>query len=191
MRGIQKHMADAMVRSVTGVPQACVFLTVDVTPTMELVERLRQSRHLEGLRVTPLAVVARAVVHALADHPELNSSWDESARQVVTKHYVNLGIAVAGPHGLVVPNIKDAQDLSLRDLTRALTELTATAREVEVHARRPERRHHHDHQRRRVRGRRRHPHPQPGRGGHPRLRRRAAAPLGARRRRRRCARWPR
>ena len=118
-----------MVRSVTGVPQACVFLTVDVTPTMELVERLRQSRHLEGLRVTPLAVVARAVVHALADHPELNSSWDESARQVVTKHYVNLGIAVAGPHGLVVPNIKDAQDLSLRDLTRALADLTATARE--------------------------------------------------------------
>ena len=125
VRGIQKHMADAMVRSVTGVPQACVFLTVDVTPTMELVERLRQSRHLEGLRVTPLAVVARAVVHTLADHPELNSSWDESARQVVTKHYVNLGIAVAGPHGLVVPNIKDAQDLSLRDLTRALAELTA------------------------------------------------------------------
>jgi 2-oxoisovalerate dehydrogenase E2 component (dihydrolipoyl transacylase) len=129
VRGIQKHMADAMVRSVTGVPQACVFLTVDVTPTMELVERLRQSRHLEGLRVTPLAVVARAVVHALADHPELNSSWDESARQVVTKHYVNLGIAVAGPHGLVVPNIKDAQDLSLRDLTRALAELTAAARD--------------------------------------------------------------
>ena len=62
VRGIQKHMADAMVRSVTGVPQACVFLTVDVTPTMELVERLRQSRHLEGLHVTPLAVVARAVV---------------------------------------------------------------------------------------------------------------------------------
>ena len=129
VRGIQKHMADAMVRSVTGVPQACVFLTVDVTPTMELVERLRRSRHLEGLHVTPLAVVARAVVHALADHPELNSSWDEPARQVVTKHYVNLGIAVAGPHGLVVPNIKDAQDLTLRDLTRALTELTAAARE--------------------------------------------------------------
>ncbi len=129
VHGIQKHMADAMVRSVTGVPQACVFLTVDVTPTMELVERLRVSRHLEGLRVTPLAVVARAVVHALADHPELNSSWDESARQIVSKHYVNLGIAVAGPHGLVVPNIKDAQDLSLRDLTRALAELTTAARE--------------------------------------------------------------
>jgi 2-oxoisovalerate dehydrogenase E2 component (dihydrolipoyl transacylase) len=129
VRGVQKHMADAMVRSVTGVPQACVFLTVDVTPTMELVERLRHNRHLEGLHVTPLALVARAVVHALADHPELNSSWDESARQVITKHYVNLGIAVAGPHGLVVPNIKDAQDLSLRELTRALAELTAAARQ--------------------------------------------------------------
>ena len=46
----------------------------------------------------------------------------------MTKHYVNLGIAVAGPSGLVVPNIKDAQDLTLRDLVRALSDLTALAR---------------------------------------------------------------
>jgi 2-oxoisovalerate dehydrogenase E2 component (dihydrolipoyl transacylase) len=128
VRGVQKHMAEAMVRSVATAPQACVFLTVDATPTVELIERLRDNRRFEGLHVTPLAVVARAVVLALGEHPAVNSSWEEATGEVVTKHYVNLGIAVAGPRGLVVPSIKDAQELSLRDLTAALGELTANAR---------------------------------------------------------------
>ena len=122
-------MAEAMVRSVATAPQACVFLTVDVTPTVQLVERLRENRHFEGLRVTPLAVVARAVVLALRHHPALNSSWDDTTAEVVTRHYVNLGIAVAGPSGLVVPNIKDVHDLTLLELTRRLTELTRRARD--------------------------------------------------------------
>jgi 2-oxoisovalerate dehydrogenase E2 component (dihydrolipoyl transacylase) len=128
--GVQKHMAEAMVRSVATAPQACVFLTVDVTPTVQLVERLRHNRHFEGVRVTPLAVVARAVVLALRDHPALNSSWDDTSAEVVTKHYVNLGVAVAGPLGLVVPNVKDAHDLTLRDLVRALADLTGRARDA-------------------------------------------------------------
>jgi 2-oxoisovalerate dehydrogenase E2 component (dihydrolipoyl transacylase) len=130
VRGVQKHMAEAMVRSVTEAPQACVFLTVDITPTVELVQRLRTNRYFEGLHVTPLALAARAMVLALGLHPALNSSWDATTGEVVTKHYVNLGIAVAGPHGLTVPNVKDAQGLSLRDLVGALHRLTATAREA-------------------------------------------------------------
>ncbi|MFZ0249419.1 MAG: dihydrolipoamide acetyltransferase family protein, partial [Acidimicrobiales bacterium] len=127
-RGVQKHMAEAMVRSVAMAPQACVFLTVDATPTVELIERLRDNRRFEGLHVTPLAVVARAVILALREHPALNSSWDEATGEVVTKRYVNLGIAVAGPRGLVVPSVKDAQELALRELTAALGELTTKAR---------------------------------------------------------------
>jgi len=130
VRGVQKHMAAAMVRSVATAPQACVFLTLDVTPTMELVERLRANRHFDGLHATPLAVVARAMVLALRDAPALNSSWDEATSEVVTKHYVHLGVAVAGPLGLVVPNVKDAQGMTLRELTQALAELTAKAREA-------------------------------------------------------------
>jgi pyruvate dehydrogenase E2 component (dihydrolipoamide acetyltransferase) len=128
VRGIQKRMAEAMVRSVATAPQACVFLTLDVTATSELVERLRQNRHFEGTRVTMLTVVARAALLALRDHAALNSSWDEATAEIVTKHYVNLGIAVAGPHGLVVPNIKDAHGLTLRELAAALTDLTERAR---------------------------------------------------------------
>ena len=128
VRGIQKHMAEAMTRSRATAPQACVFLTVDATSTVELVDRLRRNRRFEGLHVTPLAVVARAVVLVLPEHPSLNSSWDEASEEVVTKRYVHLGIAVAGQRGLVVPNIKDAQELTLRGVTSALAELTATAR---------------------------------------------------------------
>ena len=128
VRGVQKHMAEAMVRSVATAPQACVFLSVDVTPTSELIERLRANRHFEGARVTHLTLAARAAVLTLDRHPALNSSWDEATGEVVTKHYVNLGVAVAGPLGLVVPNVKDAQSLALPDLARALTELTERAR---------------------------------------------------------------
>ena len=128
LRGVNKHMAEAMTRSVVTAPQASVFLTIDATRTVELVERLRQNRRFEGLRVTPLAVVARAVVVALREHPALNSSWDEVSGEVVTKHYVNLGIAVASERGLIVPNIKDAQDLTLRGLTTELGDLTERAR---------------------------------------------------------------
>jgi 2-oxoisovalerate dehydrogenase E2 component (dihydrolipoyl transacylase) len=129
VQGVRKRMAEAMVCSVATAPQACVFLTVDVTPTTELVERLRANRHFAGIRVTPLTVVAKAVLLALRAHPALNASWDDSGPAVVTKHYVNLGIAVAAPSGLLVPNIKDAHELSLRDLADALAALTVTARE--------------------------------------------------------------
>ena len=127
VRGVQKHMADAMVRSAT-TPHACVFLTLDVTPTSDLLERLRANRRFEDVKLTMLTVAARAVVLALRDHPSLNSSWDESTNEIVTKHYVNLGIAVAGPRGLVVPNIKDAQQLGFADLAVALQTLTEQAR---------------------------------------------------------------
>ena len=128
VKGVQKHMADAMVRSATSAPQACVFLTVDVTPTSELLERLRTNRRFEGVKLTMLTVAARAVVLAVRDHPALNSSWDDATNEVVTKHYLNLGIAVAGPRGLVVPNVKDAHELAFRDLATALETLTEQAR---------------------------------------------------------------
>ena len=130
LRGVQRHMAEAMVRSVASAPQACVFLSIDVTATTQLVEHLRAHRHFEGVRVTLLAVVARAMVLALRDAPALNSSWDEASAEVVTKHYVNLGVAVAGRQGLVVPNVKDAQAMTLRELTGALADLTIRAREA-------------------------------------------------------------
>ncbi len=128
VRGVQKRMAEAMVRSVAEAPQACVFLSVDVSETTALVERLRASRHFEGVRMTVLGVVAKAVLRALEEHPELNSSWDEDRREILFEPHVNLGIAVAAPTGLLVPNVVAAERLALKDLARALADLTERAR---------------------------------------------------------------
>ena len=79
--------------------------------------------------MSPLLVVAKAVCLAVRRTPELNASWDEQAQEIVLKHDVNLGIAAATPRGLVVPNVKGADRMSLRELADALATLTATARE--------------------------------------------------------------
>ncbi|WP_370183165.1 dihydrolipoamide acetyltransferase family protein [Rhodococcus wratislaviensis] len=128
IRSVRKQTAAAMVRSAFTAPHVTEFLTVDVTRSVELLERLRENPAFEGLSVTPLSLVAKAMIVALRENPSLNASWDEENQEIVTKHYVNLGIAAATPRGLVVPNIKEAQSLSLLELCRAITELTATAR---------------------------------------------------------------
>jgi pyruvate dehydrogenase E2 component (dihydrolipoamide acetyltransferase) len=95
---------------------------------MEFVERLRTRRELRDVRVSPLLVLARAVMLAIRRTPEINSWWDEAGQQVVFKRYVNLGIAAATPRGLVVPNVKDAEAMSLPELAQALNALVETAR---------------------------------------------------------------
>jgi pyruvate dehydrogenase E2 component (dihydrolipoamide acetyltransferase) len=129
IKGVRKMMAGAMVQSAFTAPHVTEWVTVDATATMELVDRLRTRRELRDVRVSPLLVLARAAILAMRRTPEINSYWDEQAQEVVYKNYVNLGIAAATPRGLVVPNVKDAQDLALPDLARALNELTAIARE--------------------------------------------------------------
>jgi len=101
---------------------------VDVTPTMELRRRVAGLPEFAGVKVSPLLFVAKALLLAVRRHPMINSSWDEQAQEIVVKEYVNLGIAAATARGLLVPNIKDAARLSLRDLAVALNELTETAR---------------------------------------------------------------
>ncbi|GAA3193620.1 dihydrolipoamide acetyltransferase family protein [Rhodococcus baikonurensis] len=125
--GIRKQMASAMVASVRA-PQANVFLTVDVTPSMELLGRLRSSDAFTGLSLTPLTLAAKSMVTAIAAHPTVNAHWDETRGDAVVDDHVNLGIAVASEHGLSVPNIKSAETLSLVQLARAVTELTVAAR---------------------------------------------------------------
>ena len=129
VRGVRKATAQAMVRSAFNAPHVTEFVTVDVTRTMRLVERLKAARELEGLRVNPLLLVAKAVLLSVTRHPGVNASWDEAAQEIVVKHYVNLGIAAATPRGLLVPNIAGADGLSLRDLAAALDALVAMARD--------------------------------------------------------------
>jgi pyruvate dehydrogenase E2 component (dihydrolipoamide acetyltransferase) len=129
IKGVRKLTAQNMVASAFTAPHVTEFITVDVTPMMELRKSLATLPEFEGVKVSPLALVARALILAVRRNPEVNASWDEAAQEIVVKHYVNLGIAAATPRGLMVPNVKDADALSLPELVRALNDLTATARE--------------------------------------------------------------
>jgi pyruvate dehydrogenase E2 component (dihydrolipoamide acetyltransferase) len=128
IKGVRKHTAAAMVASAFTAPHVTEFVTVDVTATMELRDRVAARREFRDLKVSPLLFVAKAVILATRRTPEINATWDEAAGEIVLKHYVNLGIAAATERGLIVPNIKDAHTLSLRELAEAMGALTDTAR---------------------------------------------------------------
>ena len=161
VKGVRKATAAAMVASAFTAPHVTEFLTIDVTPMMELRERLRQRPEFADVKLTPLAFAARAVCLAARRTPELNAVYeagaDGSDDQIVVKEYVNLGIAAATPRGLIVPVIQDADALDLAGLASALQELTGTARDGHTTLAADDRRHLHHHQRRCLRRRHRHP----------------------------------
>ncbi|MEV7663813.1 2-oxo acid dehydrogenase subunit E2 [Paenarthrobacter sp. NPDC089316] len=133
VKGVRKATAKAMVDSAFSAPHVSIFVDVDASRTMEFVKRLKVSRDFEGIKVSPLLILAKAVIWAAARNPSVNATWVENAdgkggAEIQVKHFMNLGIAAATPRGLMVPNIKDAQDLSLKELALALNELATKAR---------------------------------------------------------------
>jgi 2-oxoisovalerate dehydrogenase E2 component (dihydrolipoyl transacylase) len=128
IKGVRKHTAAAMVQSAFTAPHVTEFLTIDVTATMELLRGIRDDRAFAGHKVTPLTVVAKAVCLAARRTPEVNSRWDEQAQEIVQFGGVNLGIAAATGRGLVVPNVKGADRMTLIELADAISSLAETAR---------------------------------------------------------------
>jgi 2-oxoisovalerate dehydrogenase E2 component (dihydrolipoyl transacylase) len=129
IKGVRKLTAENMVASAFTAPHVTEFLTVDVTRSMRALVRLRELPEWGAVRVSPLLLVAKAVLLAVSRHPMVNSTWSGQTGEIVVKGYVNLGIAAATERGLIVPNIKDAGRLSLRELADALTALVSTAKE--------------------------------------------------------------
>jgi pyruvate dehydrogenase E2 component (dihydrolipoamide acetyltransferase) len=127
VKGVRKAIATAMVTSAFTAPHVSIFVDVDATRTMEFVARLKNSVDFAGIKVSPLLIVAKAMIWAVRRNPTVNAQWTDS--EIIVKHYVNFGIAAATPRGLLVPNIKNAQDLSLRDLAIAIEQLTLKARD--------------------------------------------------------------
>ncbi|MBO1901304.1 2-oxo acid dehydrogenase subunit E2 [Leucobacter weissii] len=127
LKGMRKQIAKAMVTSAFEAPHVSVFTEVDATRTMEFVRRLKGSTEFAGTKVSPLLIFAKAMLWAIRRSPEVNSTFTES--EIIRHNFVNLGIAAATPRGLVVPNIKEAQSLSLLELARAIEQLTITARD--------------------------------------------------------------
>ena len=127
VKGVRKAIAAGMVKSAFSAPHVSVFVDVDATRTMEFVKRLKASPDFAGIKVSPLLIMAKAMMWAVRRNPTVNSTWTDT--EIIVHHYVNFGFAAATPRGLVVPNIKNAQDLSLRELAQAIEAMTITARD--------------------------------------------------------------
>ncbi|WP_111720259.1 dihydrolipoamide acetyltransferase family protein [Homoserinimonas sp. OAct 916] len=127
VKGVRKQVAKAMSQSAFSAPHVSVFVDVDATRTMEFVKRLKNSSDFAGVRVSPLLIMARAIIWAVRRNPTANSAFTED--EIIVRHYVNLGIAAATPRGLIVPNVKEAQSMSLLELAKSLEQLTLAARD--------------------------------------------------------------
>jgi 2-oxoisovalerate dehydrogenase E2 component (dihydrolipoyl transacylase) len=125
VKGVRKAIATAMVKSAFQAPHVSIFVDVDATRTMEYVKRLKASTDFAGVKVTPLLIMAKAMIWAVRRNPMVNSTWTDE--EIIVHNYVNFGIAAATPRGLIVPNIKDADKMSMLELARAIEQLAGTA----------------------------------------------------------------
>ena len=127
VKGVRKAIANAMVSSAFTAPHVSIFVDVDATRTMEYVKRLKASTDFAGTKVTPLLIMAKAMMWAVRRNPMVNATF--TAEEIIVHNFVNFGIAAATPRGLIVPNIKDADKMSMLELAQAIEQLAATARE--------------------------------------------------------------
>ena len=109
VKGVRKAIATAMVQSAFTAPHVSIFVDVDATRTMEYVKRLKASADFAGVKVTPLLIMAKAMIWAARRNPTDNSTWTDT--EIIVHNYVNFGVAAATPRGLIVPNVTDADKL--------------------------------------------------------------------------------
>jgi 2-oxoglutarate dehydrogenase E2 component (dihydrolipoamide succinyltransferase) len=127
MTGMRKAIADNMVRSFYEAPHATLVTEVDVTNVMRLIQEKKeefQSKY--GFKLTISAFVARAISKALSDYPLINSSLDKDT--IIVKRFVNLGVAVSVDNGLMVPVVKNCQQMGIIAIAKAIGELSTRAR---------------------------------------------------------------
>lgn len=128
LSAVRRMIAANMVRSASEIPAAWSITEVDVSGLVRRREAIKDAfRQREGVNITYLAFVVKAVAQSLKENPLLNSSWDGDA--ILLKKRVNIGIAVAAPDGLVVPVIRDADTLSVAGIAKRIADLTQRARQ--------------------------------------------------------------
>ncbi|MFI8367394.1 dihydrolipoamide acetyltransferase family protein [Streptomyces sp. NPDC085466] len=126
LRGLRGAVADKLSRSRTEIPDATCWVDADAT---ELMAARAAMNAAGGPKISLLALLARICAHALARFPELNSTVDTAAREIVRLPQVHLGFAAQTPRGLVVPVVRDAGTRTAESLTEEFARLTESARQ--------------------------------------------------------------
>lgn len=131
VRGVQRAMADAMVESFFTAPHVTIWVEVDMTRTLDLVQRLRSSGQYADTKVTALMIMASAIASTAKQYPRINATWVDTdhGADVLVYRDLHLGIAADTPRGLLVPVLKNAGAMTLPELARGITSLIDTARQ--------------------------------------------------------------
>ena len=128
-RGLRRRIAERMVHSKTVVPHFTYVEEADMSEVIALRQQAKLLGAEEGIRVTYLPFIIRALVTALRQHPIVNSTLDEEAGEIVVKRHFNVGIATATARGLIVPVVKHAERLGVFELAREIQRLADSARD--------------------------------------------------------------
>ncbi|WP_265109205.1 2-oxo acid dehydrogenase subunit E2 [Halosolutus halophilus] len=131
-RGVRKTIADAMVESKYTAPHVTHHDEVDVTALVEARDRLKSRAEDQGIRLTYMPFIMKAVVAALKEYPEMNAVIDDENEEVVYRDYYNIGVATATDVGLMVPVLEDADRKGLLQLSSEMNELVTKARERSI-----------------------------------------------------------
>jgi pyruvate dehydrogenase E2 component (dihydrolipoamide acetyltransferase) len=131
-RGVRRKIAEAMARSKFTATHFTVVEELDVTELVKLRAKAKEIGARQGVNVTYMPFIMKATAIALGEHPMLNASLDEAAQELVTFHYVNLGIATDTDNGLIVPVIRDVQAKGMLQLAREVKDLAERTRAGKV-----------------------------------------------------------
>lgn len=126
---IQKLSGSFLHRNWVSIPHVTQFDEADITEMEAFRKAQQQSLEKEGVRLTPLVFMMKAVVRALSAFPRFNASLDPSGTELILKRYFHIGVAVDTPNGLVVPVIRDVQEKGLVALAKELMTISQKARE--------------------------------------------------------------
>jgi pyruvate dehydrogenase E2 component (dihydrolipoamide acetyltransferase) len=128
LQGLRRRIAERM-EEAWRVPHVTTFDEVEVAKLVKLRRALKPLAEQQGIRLTYLPFIIKAVTQALHEFPIFNASLDMAGQEVLLRRYYHLGVATAIPEGLVVPVVRHADQLSLRQLSQELTRLADLARE--------------------------------------------------------------
>lgn len=128
LRGLRRKIAEHMVLSRRTATHFAHFDEIDMTSLVKLRNKEKMKAKKAGVKLTFLPYIIQAVIEGLKKYPSMNASLDENSQEVVLKEYFNIGVAVATPNGLIVPNIKDADKKDLYTLARETVRLSEAVR---------------------------------------------------------------
>lgn len=132
VRAIRRSIAERMVRSKFTIPHVAEWVQVDATELMKLRADLTSAPEANGGKISPLPIIVKALLAAIRSYPLINSSWIEESSEIVVKHRYHVGIATDTERGLLVPVVKDADQLNVFQLASEITRLAASARDGKI-----------------------------------------------------------